>query len=71
MELFLIVVLAIALLVVWNSTRNALDRTRDHIERLGRELDFLRDQLAGLVRNSAKTEEAKPAESPADRKSVV
>ena len=61
MELFLIVVLAIALLIVWNSTRNSLDRTRDNIGRLQSEIDFLRTQLAALVRSGTEPEDSKPA----------
>lgn len=57
MELFLIIVLAIALAIVWNSTRNELARTRDNIERLQSEVDFLRSQLAAVVRTTTKPEE--------------
>ena len=46
MELLLIAVLAIALIIVWSSTRDALDRTRSNINRLQTEIDFLRSQLS-------------------------
>ena len=64
MELFLIVVLAIALVIVRNSSRNALDRMRDNLGRLQSEVDFLRSQLAALVRNTPKSEEPEPAQPP-------
>ena len=50
MELFLIVVLEIAFVIAWNSSGDAFHRTRDTIDRLQREVDFLRSQLAALVR---------------------
>jgi uncharacterized membrane protein len=62
MELFLIVVLAIALVIVRNSSRNALDRVRDNIGRLESDIAFLRSQLAALVRNIPKSEEQKPTQ---------
>jgi uncharacterized membrane protein len=61
MELFLIVVLAIAFVIVWNSTRNSLGRTRNAIDRLEREIDFLRSQLAAIARTTAKPEQPKHA----------
>ena len=63
MELFLIAVLAIAFLILWNRTGNALDRTRDHMNRLGQEVEFLRNQLAAVVRTATKPEEPKPAQA--------
>ena len=61
MELFLIVVLAIALVIVWNSTLDSLGRTRNAIDRLEREIDFLRSQLAAIARTTTKPEEPKHA----------
>ncbi|HEV2214239.1 MAG TPA: DUF2339 domain-containing protein, partial [Terracidiphilus sp.] len=58
MDYFLIIVLGIVVLSVWNSSRDANERMRDAIDRLERELDFLRSQLAALVRANAKTGEA-------------
>ena len=63
MELFLIVVLAIVLLIAWNSTRHSLDRMRVNLDRLQSEVDFLRSQLAALFRATTKQEE--PKTSPA------
>lgn len=63
MELFLIVVLAIALLVVWNSTRDAFDRMRNNIDRLQSEVDFLRSQITALAKSGSKLEEPKPAQT--------
>lgn len=59
MELFLIVVLGIALFVVWNSTRDALNRMRGNIDRLQSEIDFLRSQLSAAVRTTVAPEESK------------
>lgn len=63
MELSLIVVLAIALVILWNSTRDALDRTRINIDRLQREVDFLRSQLSALTRSAATPEEPQATRS--------
>ena len=65
MELLLIAVVAIALVILWNRTGDALDRTRGNIDRLQSEIDFLRSQLAAVARNTARAEEPKPAEAPA------
>lgn len=64
MELLLIAVLAIALIIIWSSTRDALDRTRGNIDRLQSEIDFLRSQLASIARNSVRPEEPKSAAQP-------
>lgn len=61
MELFLIVVLAIAFAIAWNSTRDAFSSTRNTIDQLQREVDFLRSQLAAFVSSTPKTEEPKAA----------
>jgi hypothetical protein len=50
MEYFLIIVLGIVVLSVWNSSRNANERLREAVDRLERELEFLRSQLAGLAK---------------------
>ncbi len=60
MDYFLIIVLGIVIISVWNSGRNANERMRDAIDRLERELDFLRSQLAGLARANAKSSESAP-----------
>ncbi|WP_109485939.1 DUF2339 domain-containing protein [Occallatibacter savannae] len=65
MELFLIAVVAVALIILWNRTGAALDRTRSTIDRLQSEIDFLRSQLAALARNTTRSEEPKPAAQPA------
>lgn len=74
MDYFLIIVLGIVVLSVWNSSRNANERMRDAVNRLERELDFQRSQLAGLARANAKSSEsasqapAPPATAEADPK---
>ena len=60
MDYFLIIVLGIVVISVWNSSRDANARMRDAVGRLERELDFLRSQLAALVRANAKTGESVP-----------
>jgi uncharacterized membrane protein len=68
MDYFLIIVLGIVVVSVWNSSRDAIARMRDAIDRLERELDFLRSQLAGLVRANAKpTEEILQGSAPGGR----
>ncbi|HEY1579864.1 MAG TPA: DUF2339 domain-containing protein [Terracidiphilus sp.] len=67
MEILLIIVLGIALVIVWNSSRDANARTREAIDRLEREVDFLRSQVVGLARTSGtRPEESKapPAAAP-------
>jgi uncharacterized membrane protein len=63
MELLLIIVLGIALLVIWNRSRDAISRVREAVDRLEREVDLLRSQLASLVRASNKPGGKKAAES--------
>ena len=60
MDYFLIIVLGIVVISVWNSSRDANARMRDAVDRLERELDFLRSQLAASVRANAKTGESVP-----------
>ena len=65
MELLLIVVLGIVLVVLWNTSRNTTERIRETVARLDHEIEFLRSQVAGLVRAAAKVEEARQAETAA------
>ena len=58
MDYFLIIVLGIVVLSVWNTSRDANERMREAIDRLDRELDFLRSQLAALVRATVKSGES-------------
>lgn len=53
MEILLLIVLGIALAIVWNSSRDAIARMRYAIDRLEQEVEFLRTQVAALVRTSA------------------
>lgn len=64
MELLLIAVLAIALIILWNRTGDALDRTRGNIDRLQSEIEFLHAQLAAISRSAARPEEPKSAAQP-------
>jgi hypothetical protein len=50
MDYFLIIVLGIVVLSVWNSSRNTSERLRDAVDRLEREIEFLRSQVAALTR---------------------
>ncbi|MGA9584736.1 MAG: DUF2339 domain-containing protein, partial [Terracidiphilus sp.] len=58
MEYFLIIVLGIVVISVWNSSRNANERLRESVDRLERELEFLRSQLAGLLKANTKLRES-------------
>src|ERR1019366_6463222 len=60
MDYFLIIVLGIVVLSVWNSSRDTSERLREAVDRLEREIEFLRSQVAALTRDNAK-----PNESPA------
>ena len=73
MDFFLIIVLGIVVLSVWNSSRNANERLREAVDRLERELDFLRSQLAGLIKANAKPIESttQQASAPAPTHEVV
>ncbi len=62
MELLLIVALGVALFVVWNISRRDIDRTREAVDLLEREVDFLRGQLEVVARAARKPEETKPAD---------
>jgi uncharacterized membrane protein len=65
MEYFLIIVLGIVVLSVWNSSRAANERLREAVDRLERELDFLRSQLAGLAKaRSSESAAAAPVPHP-------
>ncbi|MGA8090794.1 MAG: DUF2339 domain-containing protein [Terracidiphilus sp.] len=70
MDYFLIIVLGIVVLSVWNSSRDANERMRDAVNRLERELDFLRSQLAALVRANAKSGESVAQSAPAQPSGV-
>src|SRR6201998_1704936 len=56
MDYLLIIVLGIAVISFWNSSRDANERMREAVDRLEREIEFLRSQVAALMR-------AKPVES--------
>ena len=72
MELLLIVVLGLALVIVWNSSRDAGARTRAALDRLEREVNFLRTQVAALIRASAgRAEEPKTAAAAAPSVSTL
>ncbi|MGA7242036.1 MAG: hypothetical protein WBX19_02585, partial [Terracidiphilus sp.] len=53
MDYFLIIILGIVVLSVWNSSRDANERMRDAVDRLEREIEFLRSQLAALVKTKS------------------
>jgi hypothetical protein len=61
MEIVLIVVLGIVVFAVWRSSQDALDQLRGQVARLEREIDFLRSQLAALL----KPQKPRPANEPA------
>ena len=61
MDYLLIIVLGIVVVSIWNSNRDAHERLREAIDRLEREIDFLRSQLAALVKANAKQAETKAA----------
>ena len=50
MDYFLIIILGIVVISVWNSSRDANERMRDAVDRLEREIEFLRSQLAALMK---------------------
>ena len=58
MDYFLIIVLGIVVLSVWNSSRDTSERMREAVDRLEREIEFLRSQVAALTRDSAKRNES-------------
>ena len=58
MDYLLIIVLGIVVVSFWNSSRDANERMREAVDRLEREIEFLRSQVAALMR-------AKPVESAA------
>lgn len=62
MDYLLIIVLGIVVISMWNSNRDAHEQMRDAVDRLERELEFLRSQIAALVKANAKT--AEPAGVP-------
>ena len=61
MDYFLIIVLGIVVLSVWNSSRDTSERLRDAVDRLEREIEFLRSQLAALTRENARRSETAAA----------
>ena len=58
MDYLLIIVLGIVVLSIWNSNRDAHEQMREAMHRLEREIDFLRSQLAALVKANAKIAQA-------------
>jgi uncharacterized membrane protein len=66
MDYLLIIVLGIVVLSIWNSNRDAHEQVREAVDRLEREIDFLRSQLAGLVKANGKPAQA--ASEPATSK---
>jgi uncharacterized membrane protein len=70
MDYLLIIVLGIVVLSIWNSNRDANERLREAVDRLQREIDFLRSQLAALAKANAKPAEA-PGTSAASQAAAV
>ena len=60
MEIVLIVLLAIVVFAIWRGNQDALEQLRGEVARLEREIDFLRSQLAALL----KLRTASPANEP-------
>lgn len=65
MDYFLIIVLGIVVLTIWNSNRDANERLREAVGSLQREIDFLRSQLAAMAKANAKSAEAPGGATPA------
>ncbi len=65
MDYFLIIVLGIVVLSVWNSSRDTNERMREAVDRLERELEFLRSQLAALMKANVKPSETAGTAPPA------
>ncbi|HEY2468433.1 MAG TPA: DUF2339 domain-containing protein [Terracidiphilus sp.] len=63
MDYLLIVVLGIVVVAMWNSSRDAHERFRDAIDRLEREIEFLRSQVAALMKTNAKPAETATSSS--------
>jgi uncharacterized membrane protein len=60
MDYLLIIILGIVVVSLWNSSRAANERMREEMERLERELDFLRSQIAALVKAKEASATATP-----------
>jgi phage shock protein A len=58
MDYLLIIVLGIVVISIWNSNRDAHEQMREALDRLEHEIDFLRSQLATLVKANAKAAKA-------------
>jgi uncharacterized membrane protein len=63
MDYLLIIVLGIVVVSLWNSNRDAHERLREAVDRLERELESLRSQLAALIKANAHPAETKVAAS--------
>jgi uncharacterized membrane protein len=61
MDYLLIIVLGIVVVSLWNSNRDAHERLREAVDRLEREIEFFRSQLAALIKANAHPAEAKVA----------
>lgn len=59
MDYLLIVVLGLGFVAMWNRNRDAHERFREAVDRLEREIEFLRSQVAALMKANAKPAEPK------------
>ena len=64
MEIFLIVVLAIAGFAIWWNTQNAIEQLRSEVARLEREIDFLRTLSVAPLRPQRASLASEPATAP-------
>ena len=70
MEILLIVVLAIVVFFVWRSSQDTAEKLRTEIESLQRDVSFLRDRLAALVKPPA-PEQVPAKQQPQPQQSAV